>query len=96
MLKNLLILALLTPTVFCRTANLFDRQWEEGDIRQICEESCTTECKNCSAIQEEAPNKCDPETEIKCDCIAPTHDTYDWIVNCPCSEVCVPNDCQCK
>ena len=92
MLNHLFILALLTPIVFCRSP--FDRQWEQGDIRQLCEEDCTTECKNCSVLV--PPHLCDPETEIKCDCTPQAHDTYDWIVNCPCNEVCVPNDCQCK
>jgi len=84
-------LALLTPAVLSRVnESVDDRQWVDGDVRQICSKDCITDCTDCTPN-----NQCDPETEIKCGSEPQTHSEYEWIILCPEHDICVPKHCEC-
>ena len=85
MLKQIIAVAFLS-SVALGQFNLFDRQWKEGDPREICWEVCNNYCPNCTE-----PVRCG-ENEKKCGekPIDPN------MSQCPVDDVCVPDHCLCK
>lgn len=84
MLKQIIAVAFLS-SVALGQFNLFDRQWKEGDPREICWEVCNNYCPNCTE-----PVRCG-EGEKKCGekPIDPN------MSQCPVDDVCVPDHCLC-